>query len=479
MVRVFRIDEPELFFGGNNKCLDPQVGLLNYGPHGGAATDTSKRVSIRAGIIGTDQSIDSTSVWLSRLKHRISAEERPKTEYKGIDFPGMSLDGPLRFEVSIDKNCIVRINRKFVKDLAKNPRKKRILLAAKEYYKKLDDLTEAHPRPQIVLLPIDKLMLRLCKEPYRRTDKIIYQRRDFGDPDSATAELFDFHHHLKAQAALRDFVTQMIIPKTLVFAEDKQSPALIGWNVSVGIYYKATGVPWKLAEIDDETCYIGVSFYHEGESMRASIAQVYMRTGESQVIRGKPFEWHEEQKGRKIQLNSSQMAEVIQDSIDLFSRQRGKLPRRLVVHKSTRFSDEEIDGCKQASRDIDELDIIHIREWTGFRAYHERYDYPAVRGTVIANENEAILFTSGYVSPLGTYPGPSSPRPLHLTFQRLDTSIESACRDILSLTKLDWNSSTFCRKMPVTIAVSRKVGAVMAEMVSSGGSPPSSYRFYM
>ncbi len=479
MLRVFRIDEPALFFGGNKKCLDPQVGLLNFGPHGGRATNTLEKISIRAGMVGTDQSIDSTNVWLSRLRHRIAAEDRSKTEYKGIDFPGINLDGPLRFEICVDKNCIVKIGKKFVKGLAKISRRERILQAAKEYCRKLDDLTEAHPRPQIVLLPIDSLLLRLCKEPYRRTDKIIYQRREFGDPDSATAELFDFHHHLKAQAALRNFVTQMITPKTLVFADDKQSPALIGWNISAGIYYKATGVPWKLAEIDDETCFIGVSFYHEGESIRASIAQVYMRTGESQVIRGKPFEWDEEEKGRKVQLESSQMVEIIQDSIDLFLRQRGKLPKRLVVHKSTRFSDEEIDGCEQASSDIDELDIIHIREWTGFRAYHKGHDYPAVRGTVIANGKEAMLFTTGYVSPLGTYPGPSSPRPLHLICQKLDTSIESVCLDILGLTKLDWNSSTFNIRMPVTIAVSRKVGAVMAEMVSAGGTPPSSYRFYM
>jgi hypothetical protein len=49
----------------------------------------------------------------------------------------------------------------------------------------------------------------------------------------------------------------------------------------------------------------------------------------------------------------------------------------------------------------------------------------------------------------------------------------------MGLTKLDWNSSTFYSRMPVTIGVSRKVGAVMAEMVSGGKTPPSSYRFYM
>lgn len=483
--RVFLLQEPELFFGGNRRCLDPQVGLLNFGPHGGIGEDVPKKISIRAGIIGTTRSIDATRVWLDRLKYRIAAEERTNTEYKGIDFPGMSLSSPLRFEILVDKNCIIKIDKIFIKNLEKKRRKERILLAVKEYCRKFDDLTEAHPQPQIVLLPIDDVMLRLCKEPHRKTDKIIYQSRVFGESDNPT-ELFDFHNYLKAQAAMRNFVTQMITPKTLVFAEEKQSAAIIAWNVSVGIYYKATGIPWKLAEIDENTCYTGISFYNEirrkGKSMRAAIAQVYMRTGESQIIRGKSFKWDEEERGRTVRLTSSQMANIVQDSISLFLRQRGQLPRRLVVHKSTRFSDEEIDGCEQASKDIDELDIVHIREMTGFRAYHMKHDYPAVRGTVITDSkaNEAMLYTSGYVPALGTYPGPSSPRPLHIICQRIDTSIESICRDILGLTKLDWNSSTFYTRMPVTIGVSRKVGAVMAEMVSTGiKEPPPSYRFYM
>jgi len=480
MPRAFFIEEPELFFGGNRRCLDPQVGLLNFGPHGGGGISAEERITIRAGIIGTDRSIEATRRWLNRLKYRIDAEERSNTEYKGVDFPGLRFDGPLRFQIMVDKDCVVRIERKFVKGLKDlRHRNDRILLAAKKYCEKFDDISEAHPGPEIILLPIDDSLLRLCKEPYRKTDKIVYQQRDFGDPESATAPLFDFHNYLKAQAALRGFVTQMITPKTLVFSEEKQSPALIAWNISVAIYYKATGVPWKLAEIDDETCYIGVSFYREGKFMRASIAQVYMRTGESQVIRGTPFEWDEEQKGRKVHLDSSQMAKLIQDSINVFSRQRGKLPRRVVIHKSTRFSEEEIDGCEQACDKVDELDIVHIPVWTGFRAYHERYDYPVVRGTAIAESNEAMLFTSGYVPALATYPGPSAPSPLHLMCQRLDTSIESVCRDILGLTKLDWNTSTFYTRMPVTISVSKKVGAVMAEMVKDGGTPPRSYRFYM
>jgi hypothetical protein len=278
----------------------------------------------------------------------------------------------------------------------------------------------------------------------------------------------------------------MLRPDTLVFSEERQSAAVIAWNFSVGAYYKATGVPWKLADIDENTCFIGISFYREiwkdNKAMRASIAQVYMRTGESQVISGRPFEWNQNLKGRHVQLSSSQMAQIIGDSVGIFYEQRKKLPERLVVHRSTKFSDEEIEGCVEGTGGVDEVDIVHISDYTGFRAYHHKYDFPVVRGTMITDSdknNEAILFTSGYVSALGSYPGPSAPRPLHIMCQRLDTSIETVCADILGLSKLDWNSATFYTKLPVTIGVSEKVGEILAEMVLADITPLSSYRYYM
>jgi hypothetical protein len=490
-MKVFRLEEPELYFAENEKCPDPQVGLLNFGPHGGIVASKEaekKKVSINAGIIGTTRSINATLAFLSRLNHRISAEEDSSTEYKGVDFPGLGLNSPLRFEISVDENCVQKIDREFIRHISKLDRKERISQSVSKYCEIFDILTEAYPRPAIILLPLDDELLTLCKDPRFRSERIVYQHRDFGDPDSANAPLFDFHNYLKAQAAhsKRNFVTQMLRPDTLVFSEERQSAALIAWNFSVETYYKATGVPWKLADISENACFIGISFYREimkeNMAMRASIAQVYMRTGESQVISGRPFEWNQNLKGRQVQLNSSQMAQIIKDSVGIFYEQRKKIPDRLVVHKSTKFSDDEIRGCVEGAEDVDEIDIVHISDYTGFRAYHHKYDFPAVRGTVIADtekNNEAILFTSGYVPALGTYPGPSAPRPLHVGCQRLDTSIETVCTDILGLSKLDWNSSTFYTRLPVTIGVSKKVGDILAEMVLAGITPPSSYRYYM
>jgi hypothetical protein len=483
MNHIYRIEEPVLFFGNNKPCLDPQVGLLNFGPFGGRGIDSEERISIRAGVIGTTRSIEATKTWLNRLKYRIIAVEKSNTEYKGIDFPGLSTEGPLKFDIVIDPNCVVNISRKFVVGLKKIQRKERVYNSALEYCNKIDDLSEAHPAPDIIFLPIDDDILRYCKEPGRKTDKIVYQQREFGDSDAINAPMFDFHNFIKAHSALRGFVTQLLLPKTLKFSEERQSPSIIGWNIAVGVYYKATGIPWKLADIDDKTCYVGVSFYNEIKTsrriVRPSFAQVYMRTGESQIIRGQPFLWNFDEMGRLINLSSNQMEELISQSLEVYYNQRNELPQRIVIHKSTHFSDEEISGCERASEEIDELDIVHISSYTRFRAYHEKYDYPVVRGTVIANSDEAIMFSTGYVPALATYPGPTVPRPIHIKSQRIDTSLEMICKDIMSLTKLDWNSSTFYTKMPVTLSVSKKVGAVMAEMDTDNVEPPSSYRYYM
>lgn len=485
-MRVTRIDEPELFFADNKKCTDPQVGLLNFGPHGGTSLGKEQRVTIKSGIIGTSRSICAMNSFLNRLNGRISAITKSKTEYKGIDFPGLGENSPIRFKILIDENCIVKIERDFVRSLTKLERKERIVKLVNECAEKFDVLTEAHPKPDILFLPIDDELLFLCKDPQFKVKRIVYQRRDFGDPQSSDAPLFDFHHHMKAQAAKRDFVTQILLPDTLTFSERQQSPALIAWNFTVGTYYKATGIPWKLADIDDNTCFVGISFYREitkeAMTMRASIAQVYMRTGESQVISGRPFEWNRREKGRLVQLTSSQMSDLVSNSIDIFKKQRGRLPQRIVVHKSSHFSEEEIQGCEEGSKNVDEIDIVHISENTDFRAYHRRTDFPVVRGTLITADeysNESMLFTSGYVPALGTYPGPTVPRPLHIFNQRTDTSMEMICKDILGLSKLDWNSSTFYTKLPVTIGVSRKVGDILAEMALLEVTPPSNYRYYM
>jgi len=483
MPKIYLLNEPELFFRNNQKCLDPQIGLLSYGPHGGVQADTHEKITIKAGIIGTNRSIDATELFIRNLSMRINPKDS-NTDYQGILFPGLDVNGVLGFDIALDKNCILTIKRKFVKNLKKYPRKERILKCVAEYIEKLNLMEEADPPPQVIYLPLDEELLSLTKDPNQIGDKIVYRRRQFGESDFYEVQMFDFHHHIKAQASIRNFTTQMITPGTLIFSERKQQPSIIAWNFAVGSYYKATGTPWKLSEIDDKTCYIGLSFYNEitdsAKSIKASIAQVYMRTGESQVIRTKPGNWFTDKTTRSVYISSKDMKKIITDSIELFEKQRRFTPNRIVVHKTSQYTLDEKEGCDIACEDIDEVDLVQIKKFVQARAYHEKYDFPVVRGTIISEGNEALLFTTGYIPALGTYQGPMSPRPLHIICHRLDTSLSMVCKDILGLTKLDWNSSRFCTRLPVTLSVSEKVGEIMAELVYNHPSNiPKSYRFFM
>src|SRR5574341_1077786 len=93
------IPEPALFFARNSSAIDPKVGLLNFGPYGSEIDDKEPR-TLRAGVIGTKKSVLELGNWLERLKTRISGGLNADSSAKEVDFPGISLESPLRFEIT-------------------------------------------------------------------------------------------------------------------------------------------------------------------------------------------------------------------------------------------------------------------------------------------------------------------------------------------------------------------------------------------
>lgn len=474
------ISEPKLFFGKNKSTIDPKVGLINFGPNG-----TSSNSTISVGVISTLDSLELLRDWLDRLKFRIEGKYIEDSNVRSIDFPGISKESSLKFEIEIDESNIEKISSDEMNwILTPTNRKKRIIRAVELYEKKFSDISGNHPSPKIILLPISEHLLNSCKDKRYKIDKIVYERRTFDHSKNLyKTPIFDFHHALKVIAFKYGMITQIIRPKTLNFSSELQDPATLAWNFAVGSYYKGTGYPWKLADIDDKTCYIGLSFYQEISeeymSMRTSMAQVYLKTGESQVIRGKPFSWDVSQ-GLTPTLTSDQATEIMEDVLSLYKRQQGQLPERVVVHKSSSFTPEEIGGFNDANSGIELVDYLHIIKNLGFRIYPSGYDYPTIRGTFFGNKSKWFLFTTGFIPSLGTYPGGSIPKPIAIQPYRLDTTPFKVSKDILALTKLDWNSADFCTRLPATISVSEKVGNILSEMRNNLiKEPPPAYRYYM
>lgn len=294
---------------------------------------------------------------------------------------------------------------------------------------------------------------------------------------------------LKAEAMQFGIPTQLVWPRALRLTQTNASPgeraqdaATRAWNFTTALYHKAGGSPWRLAEAEPGVCYVGVSFYREladdNPRMRTSLAQAFTAAGDGYVLRGSPFDWDAGRYNRSPHLDQAASAALMRAVLDLYKKQnRGSLPTRLVVHKTSRFWDEELAGFEDACEYVPRKDFVALGD-RGIQFYRTG-EYPPLRGTYMKFSDEnLLLYTSGYIPYLRTYPGPRVPRPLEILEHYGDTPWDALLQEILALTKMNWNSADFAIGMPVTVAFSRSVGQVLAELPENLPLRPE-YRFYM
>ena len=102
--------------------------------------------------------------------------------------------------------------------------------------------------------------------------------------------------------------TQLVWPRSLKVSSVAeagtgrvQDVATRAWNFTTALYHKAGGSPWRLAEVEPGTCFVGISFYREilsdNPAMRTSMAQAFTAAGDGYVLRGNTFEWDEREQG--------------------------------------------------------------------------------------------------------------------------------------------------------------------------------------
>jgi hypothetical protein len=59
-----------------------------------------------------------------------------------------------------------------------------------------------------------------------------------------------------------------------------------------------------------------------------------------------------------------------------------------------------------------------------------------------------------------------------------DTDMRERAKEILALSKMNWNSADGISRNPINLSFAKKVGTIMTEMPDNQTSNPS-YRFYM
>jgi hypothetical protein len=168
---------------------------------------------------------------------------------------------------------------------------------------------------------------------------------------------------------------------------------------------------------------------------------------------------------------------LVQMVLERYLIERKQLPQRVVVHKSSRFEPAERAGFDQALSRVAHYDLVALRPTSEIRLIRAG-QYPPLRGTSFTVGDISYLYTSGYLATHGGYPHGHVPSPLQIADHVGDTTRADLLREILILTKMNWNSAYMAGLKPITLRFSEVVGDILRE-VPENDTPHPKYKYYM
>jgi hypothetical protein len=336
------LPEPKLAFHPervSDRDIHPLLGLLRFGPYSAGLVPDPIRVAT------ITPSGESRRLYDFMKELNSSAKAKERADYLP-DWPGFHRVFGLHMR-GASSGCHVEIDAAF------------------------EEAFRTSPAPHIILA--DRLVRAIQGLESRRSEFdvlfIYIPHRWAPGYVGRSDEDFDLHDHLKATTAARRLPIQLVREDKALAYPDRAS---VMWRIGLALYAKAGGVPWKLAEGDPETAYIGISYaVRKIDSNQPRFvtccSQVFDAEGagleflaydahEVEVQRDNPF------------LSRAEMFRVMTRSMDLYRRRHaGRSPRRVMVHKTTEFRLDEIDGCMEALHLCEAVDLIQIVEDVGWR----------------------------------------------------------------------------------------------------------------
>lgn len=475
-MEFFYIPEPLLdFANGDHIC--PRAGITEHSTYD--ANNQPRRDNIYLGAIGTNKNIESLKFWLNKIINPIS----PKLSTQPNLFPefvGFNKQSGFKSEFVLSDNNLKPL-------LSKEENQ---ILQIKEPTRRIEEAVNLYGEKIKFLAQNRTLEVIICIVPDKLFNKLSTQRS--GDEDQAEDHLDDietnFRRMLKAEVMkYSNTPIQIVRENTLKGNPDgtgsTQDDATTAWNLSTALYYKSSNntIPWKLKSDPNKplTCYVGISFYRSRDKtiIYSSLAQVFDEMGRNVILRGTPVKTDKDD--RRPYLDKTQAYELLNSAVNEYRIAMNTNPARLVIHKTSHFSNEEAEGFNGVSEDlrIQLVDLVSIND-SNIRLFR-RSSYPPYRGSMINLDNQkTLLYTRGSVPFFQTYPGKYIPQPLEIQSYQAESSPNQICEEILALTKMNWNNTQFDRKYPITIECARNVGKII-KYLNENDTPQANYRFYM
>lgn len=504
---IFHIAEPNLTFGFDQKANDPRDGLALFGPH-----QALNPFTIRVGVVGITDDINEYANYVNELNKPIYSLKKgfsfktksvfiKSLERQRPSFPGFeaafNIKWPSKPEAKIEIDPV---------EIAKRIKNKSKVIRTNElvdlFLNKIVEFSQKEDtKLDIWFLIVPFRIYKSCKPKSWGKDLSSGTRRyidqknagqisigfeEYADFDNTLSRVLDtstdFHHLLKARL-IQENVTvpvQLIIDRTLRFRDketnklyDEYLKANLAWTQSTTLYYKLGKLPWKLGDIREGVCYLGLVFKklpNSKEKNVCSAAQMFLRDGDGSVFRGNIGLW--ESRPNEFHLKQDAAELLIGMALDDYLQKWERYPEELFIHSRTNFDDAEWQGflnavsIRKANTNLVGILIKDLNELKLYRhSFSQEGNYGVLRGTALAiSDTEGYLCTKGFIPRLNTSNSLEMPRNLRIKIIRGKAEIETVLKDILALTKLNYNACIYGDGIPVTLKFSNKIGSILTSI---------------
>lgn len=460
-MKVTLLDEPLLQFSKGTH-VDIRAGLATLGPVDmGTNTVPSP---IRVGIVGTAATIAGLRLWIENCRGGVKLPTQRLVELRP-DFPGMTL-GVFGTQLEHTEQT-TRVISRFELDSA--CRGVHAMNAAVDIFlEHAQDLAQSGRVHVLIIAPPSEVFA--LSDSHRKPPEVPLD--EGSDTDEAPRYTPSFHDLFKARALGLAVPCQLVRPSTYGGGSRSgvrpnsslQDEATRAWNFHVALYYKAGGVPWRLIRHSGAyaTCFVGTSFFKstDGERVLTSVAQVFDERGEGLIVQGGKARLDKDD--RSPHLSAEDARSLLAGALASYRREHRNMPARVLMHKTSYFDDAEIDGCRaavQAER-VETLELVGVRR-SGVRLLRGAMQ-PPVRGTTLALDDETgLVYLRGSVPYYKTYPGMYIPSPLEFIRNDGESPLVDLARELLDLSKLNFNNTQFDGGEPITVRAARRVGDIL------------------